>query len=471
MSTTPEAIERKVVAKETEVERVKKQLEDAIGDRDRELLLRQELAALRQQLAALQQQLAALQQEKVLLMQQQAETVEQKIVAKEAEVELVKRQLQDASGDRELLLQQQLTALRQELAPLRQEKVLLMQQQAGAAGENMSTTPEAIQRKIVAKETEVERVKKQLEDAIGDRELLLQQQLTALRQELAALQQKEVLLMQQQAGAAGENMSTTPEAIERKIVAKETEVERVKKQLEDAIGDRDRELLLLQELAALQQQLAALQQEKVLLMQQQAAAAAAGDAVGLSKVFEQLEILKQQQSTEQQLLEILKEQQQQLQSGQQQQQVFEQLEILKQQLQSGQQQQLTEQQLLLQLLTEQQQNYQGLILDLFHPTSSIASSKELKRYRDGAFVFYYGSSSFAAYTCMVTGMECSARELVAGHIYRQQWPKSLLAKVGVTLHDPSNIIIMQSQLEKAFDKWQWIVLPDGPDDYKVVEWY
>ncbi|WIA18998.1 hypothetical protein OEZ85_003665 [Tetradesmus obliquus] len=173
-----------------------------------------------------------------------------------------------------------------------------------------------------------------------------------------------------QATLARENMSTTPEAIERKIVAKETEVERVKKQLEDAIGDRDRELLLRQELAALQQQLAALQQQlaalqqkEVLLMQQQAApaAAAAGDAVGLSKVFEQLEILKEQ-------------------------------------LQS---------------------------------------------------------------------MECSARELVAGHIYRQQWPKSLLAKVGVTLHDPSNIIIMQSQLEKAFDKWQWIVLPDGPDDYKV----
>ena len=68
-------------------------------------------------------------------------------------------------------------------------------------------------------------------------------------------------------------MSTTPEAIERKVVAKETEVERVKKQLEDAIGDRDRELLLRQELAALQQQLAALQQKEVLLMQQQAGAA------------------------------------------------------------------------------------------------------------------------------------------------------------------------------------------------------
>jgi hypothetical protein len=29
---------------------------------------------------------------------------------------------------------------------------------------------------------------------------------------------------------------------------------------------------------------------------------------------------------------------------------------------------------------------------------------------------------------------------------------------------------MQSQLEKAFDKWQWIVLPEDPDEYKVVEW-
>ncbi|WIA40616.1 hypothetical protein OEZ86_013953 [Tetradesmus obliquus] len=67
---------------------------------------------------------------------------------------------------------------------------------------------------------------------------------------------------------ARENMSTTPEAIERKVVAIETEVERVKKQVEDAIGDRDLELLLRQELAALRQ-------EKVLLMQQQAAAAAA----------------------------------------------------------------------------------------------------------------------------------------------------------------------------------------------------
>ena len=126
-------------------------------------------------------------------------------------------------------------------------------------------------------------------------------------------------------------------------------------------------------------------------------------AVGLS------EILKEQQQ-QRYLLETLKEQQQQQRYL---------LETLKEQ----QQQQHTEQQ---QLLTEQQQNYQGLMLDLFHPTSSIASSKELKRYRDGALMFYYGSSSYAEYTCMVTGMECSAGELVAGHIYRQQWPKSCL---------------------------------------------
>jgi hypothetical protein len=74
----------------------------------------------------------------------------------------------------------------------------------------MSAPPEAIERKIAAKETEVERVKKQLEDATGDRELLLRQELAALQQQLAALQQKEVLLMQQQAGAAGSQRSWQP---------------------------------------------------------------------------------------------------------------------------------------------------------------------------------------------------------------------------------------------------------------------
>jgi multidrug efflux pump subunit AcrA (membrane-fusion protein) len=120
-------------------------------------------------------------------------------------------------------------------------------------------------------------------------------------------------------------------------------------------------------------------------------------------------------------LETLKEQQQQL--SEQQQLNYQQLSEQQQQL-SEQQQQLSEQQQ--QLSEQQQQNYQGLVLDLFHPTSSVASSKELKRYRDVALEFYYGSSSCAKYTCMVTGDKCSAGELVAGHIYRQQWPKSWL---------------------------------------------
>jgi hypothetical protein len=144
--------------------------------------------------------------------------------------------------------------------------------------------------------------------------------------------------------------------------------------------------------------------------------------VSLHRAGGPAEILKEQPLLA--LLETLKEQQQQ--NYQQLQQLSEQQQQNYQQLQqlSEQQQQLSEQQQ--QLSEQQQQNYQGLVLDLFHPTSSVASSKELKRYRNVALEFYYGSSSDAEYTCMVTGMECSAGELVAGHIYRQQWPKSWL---------------------------------------------
>ena len=151
----------------------------------------------------------------------------------------------------------------------------------------------------------------------------------------------------------------------------------------------------------------------------------AGGAVGLAEVLKEQPLLV--------LLETLKEQQQQNHQQLLTEQQNHKLLLL------SQQQLLNEQQ---QLLTEQQQNYQGLVLDLFHPTSSIASSKELKRYRNAALEFYYGSSSRAKYTCMVTGMECSAGELVAGHIYRQQWPKSwLVSKPPANKHGS-----MQSQL-------------------------
>ena len=53
--------------------------------------------------------------------------------ALDAKITYVEQQLQGASGDEKVALQQRLTALEQQLAALRQKEVLLMQQQAGAA--------------------------------------------------------------------------------------------------------------------------------------------------------------------------------------------------------------------------------------------------------------------------------------------------------------------------------------------------
>ena len=54
------------------------------------------------------------------------QSILQSIVEARAAVSVVKEQLQGATGDKEVALQQQLAALRQ-------KEVLLMQQQAGAA--------------------------------------------------------------------------------------------------------------------------------------------------------------------------------------------------------------------------------------------------------------------------------------------------------------------------------------------------
>ena len=35
------------------------------------------------------------------------------------------------------------------------------------------------------------------------------------------------------------------------------------------------------------------------------------------------------------------------------------------------------------------------------------------------------------------------------------------------MFDPTNIIIMRKQLEVTFDKWDWTIIPEGPDHYKV----
>jgi hypothetical protein len=41
--------------------------------------------------------------------------------------------------------------------------------------------------------------------------------------------------------------------------------------------------------------------------------------------------------------------------------------------------------------------------------------------------------------------------------------------LGVELHDPSNIIVMQKPLEKPFDKWDWTILPEDEEQYRVSQ--
>jgi hypothetical protein len=54
--------------------------------------------------------------------------------ALDAKITDVEKELQGASGDEKVALQQRLTALEQRLAAQEQQKLLLMQQQSGATG-------------------------------------------------------------------------------------------------------------------------------------------------------------------------------------------------------------------------------------------------------------------------------------------------------------------------------------------------
>ena len=39
--------------------------------------------------------------------------------------------------------------------------------------------------------------------------------------------------------------------------------------------------------------------------------------------------------------------------------------------------------------------------------------------------------------------------------------------MGCRLHDPCNIILMQKQLEKCFDNWDWTIIPEEPDIFRL----
>ena len=39
--------------------------------------------------------------------------------------------------------------------------------------------------------------------------------------------------------------------------------------------------------------------------------------------------------------------------------------------------------------------------------------------------------------------------------------------VGLSLHDPRNIILMQKRIETRFDSWEWTIVPEGADVFRV----
>ncbi len=51
--------------------------------------------------------------------------------------------------------------------------------------------------------------------------------------------------------------------------------------------------------------------------------------------------------------------------------------------------------------------------------------------------------------------------------YIATFPLMLQKAMNKTMFDSSNIIIMRKQLENTFDKWDWTIIPEGPDHYKV----
>jgi len=95
-------------------------------------------------------------------------------------------------------------------------------------------------------------------------------------------------------------------------------------------------------------------------------------------------------------------------------------------------------------------------------------SKLAKRYRADAIKFYYGNEAEGGkMTCMVTGEQCNSSEITAGHIYMQSWPDSFLVEMGMTMHDPRNIILMRNQVEERFDRFEWTIIPQSSTNFLI----
>lgn len=41
-------------------------------------------------------------------------------------------------------------------------------------------------------------------------------------------------------------------------------------------------------------------------------------------------------------------------------------------------------------------------------------------------------------------------------------------KIGMTVHDPRNMLLISGSAEKKFDAFDWTIIPESPGHYKVM---
>lgn len=74
------------------------------------------------------------------------------------------------------------------------------------------------------------------------------------------------------------------------------------------------------------------------------------------------------------------------------------------------------------------------------PLSS-SSSNEERGYMQRAIEYYGLRGKDNLVRCMVTQEECTLDDIVAGHIYRQEWPRQLLVSTGTSVKTASAVML------------------------------
>ncbi|PNW87158.1 hypothetical protein CHLRE_02g111300v5 [Chlamydomonas reinhardtii] len=100
------------------------------------------------------------------------------------------------------------------------------------------------------------------------------------------------------------------------------------------------------------------------------------------------------------------------------------------------------------------------------------SSKDSTPYRENAFRYYGYSASPKTVQCMVTGEHMPIASIKAGHIFRQGWNRGFLPLLGVTsVHDPRNIILVRTEVETAFDRFELAIIPQNENGVECYQIY